>query len=848
MDTESTCTEDGRVNREDDEEEDEEFRRQEMEVERHVRTDNDKYFNADYYVSNNEALVVNGRSSLTEQTETISRTYRRGYGKERNGAEKADDDEQLHRQHLHQPLAKALSICSTHIESICGNVASDTHSVSVCVQTEDGPLEQQEKHHEKSSSEEIAKCLANDEKAFMEFRSSSEPDTRTHAKEASKAMKTLHKRPNGNGLDDSTCPPTSTTVEDILSSSVAEESGCNDSGSRREAWPNNPRHSLPPRDDDRTENVGKPRAHQFCHIATSSGNSQEGHNQPCKNNRISRKTTEEGAEYIWGVRHDEEEKKEEDRSAIENTSHADSSASRQNRNTCSGSCQLCSSRTSGVLAIRDSAAGKPKGSTNVVCKAMGIRDNCPASAAVTCWINSSSDCCCCCCISSHFCPTPCHQHSSSCIQRTTPLCGAGRSETSTSENLAATATTACSPSSYSHNSLSARTSHVPHHCTTTKTVANNKVQQSTRSCCQRTTSELIKSVRPDNVLGGESGQQSKHQPHGKDAMIRVHGQEKETEVASKGCNDHKMNCSQKLNIIEGDGKKGLSSPNKNNLPHKLHDFIKPSSSDFQWGETKQQQKKQQNRMDKNRVGADTKTDKVEDQARTTAASGADDEAVEDYEEEADEEDRGQSTPETVINNNGEERQSPVDVMSSGGDDEAPSCEGVMEWARRKKRRVLSKMNTTTTTVEKHHQRNVICRNSKSQNVNSESTRKTQGNNISTNWSVTVAGCYYPNMAAPDLQMRLSFPGSQSAAVAPPKLPRHNLPIPHPALTATDDFVPELNLRHANENDSEDGVEEEEEGDFDYNEDSHGQVLPVINLVPKRKSLMRAPADDCKSIS
>ena len=225
------------------------------------------------------------------------------------------------------------------------------------------------------------------------------------------------------------------------------------------------------------------------------------------------------------------------------------------------------------------------------------------------------------------------------------------------------------------------------------------------------------------------------------------------------------------------------------------------------------------------------------------------------EDEDEEEEMDKSTPETVINNSVRGRG--IGPEDASGNEGTVSGVSVLEWARRKKRKVQSQLKA------EEQQRSVLRRNVINRATATEMEHQQKKTNSKssvasgTSWSVTVAGSYHPNMAAPDLQMRLSFPGTRSAAVhqtqlehssssvsglmnwsESPQVLRPGLPPPRP-ITETpygEEMVPELDLdRVAGE-------------DFDDHEDSVRQVLPVIDLVPKRKSLMRAPLDDCKSIS
>lgn len=461
---------------------------------------------------------------------------------------------------------------------------------------------------------------------------------------------------------------------------------------------------------------------------------------------------------------------------------------------CSGCCQFCQGRSqfdspmtpgkvkqNGKSLSQNTSANKrePQCLPNMPfngADGINLESNCTSSCSMTCCLQPTQLDCCCCVACCSACQSRGDIHSSS---------SAG--EPKSRDGPSADSPTICCSTT--------------HHCrsTTTRTVGNNQVEQSTRSSCERTTSELIKSVRSD---------EDKHRT-GDMCKQQVDGKEKD--------NNQPMNCPAGFqSIMEIGANFALNNVVNKGLP----DMAADHKADLSKANTKDSMA-----VSTAAVKSDVKTKKVD-------AENDEEELVTSGEEGEME----KSTPDTVINN-GERTRSGLDIVTSrsSGDNEAGPA-SVIEWARKKKRKVASKFRGEKQKIE-------LGQIGKKKNINREAEVMTSGNNNSINgsWSVTVAGCYHPNMAAPDLQMRLSFPGTRSATQLQQPLPSSmavmnwgeadmapRLPPPVPEL----DFGQQQNVL---------------DGEIEYNdqEDSLRQVLPVIDLVPKRKSLMRAPMDSCK---
>lgn len=391
------------------------------------------------------------------------------------------------------------------------------------------------------------------------------------------------------------------------------------------------------------------------------------------------------------------------------------------------------------------------------------------------------------------------------------------------------------------------------HKETSKSVGNNRVEHSL--VCEQTTSELIKSVRPANMqrMGHQTASEEAKEPEGQ------REQQKQQEKYRPRADSRDSVGEDNLPPQQPTGCWGPFNAERN----------KQSNKDAEKKPT-EQRAEAENDYDVNVSGNGTvnietkRRDRSSKETVLPAASAisTDADSVENNNNHPhhqlniknDSREEDNSTPETVINNKSE----PGDLSSRSEDDDAVDGRDVVEWARRKKRKVQTQLNRD----EEKGQRTVI-RHQQSINRSDDIMKVANGggggvnasstnNNTKGSWTVTVAGCYHPNMAPPDLQMRLSFPGARNANEVPPgthpapmnwnepmavpKLPRH------PSLAYEEVTVPELDLGHGSGGEA----EEEENDDGDERQDDATmmrQVLPVIDVVP-RKSLMRAPLDDC----
>lgn len=373
------------------------------------------------------------------------------------------------------------------------------------------------------------------------------------------------------------------------------------------------------------------------------------------------------------------------------------------------------------------------------------------------------------------------------------------------------------------------------------------------SVCEQTTSELIKSVRPINMKRGGVGEERK--------IDNVQQQQQKEKVGLKedshgGIYLPQTGC---LGLFNPERKEQLNNtaPDKNRVEERM-DCVRTDKINVPGnGAVNIETKRFVDRSQESNVSVASNSEGLREERNHNNAT----QELNTQDESRDED---ISTPETVINKSSSRVGGDADggELNSQSEPEETS-QDVLEWARKKKRKVQTHLNR-----DDEKQRTMI-RQQQSINCTNDIMKVTNGgggeggvggvNASSTSsatngsWSVTVAGCYHPNMAPPDLQMRLSFPGARKAndvassgtlnwsEPSVPKLPRH------PSLAYEDANVPALDLHQVV------GVDEEEDEEEDNDAERHEeedltirQVLPVIDVVP-RKSLMRVPLDDCKVI-
>lgn len=816
--------------------------------------DNDRYFK-DYHVSNEE-LEVDYKTSST----VASFQFKKNGRKYREGGE--DRYTFNHR--------KELSIGRTQFESICGesNNRNDTHSV--CVQTEADPSDAEDGCEKFINS----KTHTDGDSKWME---SAEYNITAHGGDIWKKSQPQN-RTESNGYKYPDKETLSSTMMALNSTTAPLESISEGSGSYKNVSTDREIEQQTTRNDDvdikwndaATEiNTLLPKDAQNCTItARTTENTATSSLQHDKVSLVSPRATNvadtsvkgkasQVGLNVWGLRQEDDARGREGRFIKQspmgesgqlaeslgnyrkvdesddidtnNINHSNNTRGGQYENTCSRSCQFCpnkslpeaqqslaksTAQTSRCCFI--GTADKPKPSSSAfdtdfnAATARTIsgklsENNCPTtSCSSTGCLNMASSTECCCFFS---CCSSCHPQS--CLQSSLSLCGC---RTGSPGNVV-------QPSENSSKIASSTSRHS--RSTTTKSLGNNQIQKSTRSSCERRTREFIKSVRPDEVtveMGRLTNPQVERKADERSKKSKVDGEDHN--------NKHKV----AINYDKSKRETGMDQDIKNTVkeglcPQKpLAAMKKSDCTDFLNSVTKDAKlARQMNRSEIN-------TNNVVDHS----SSGEENE------------DFDKSTPDTVINNG----QKQVDASTSASCSSGRSkTGGVIEWARRKKRKVQHKLN-------EENQRSIVRQSVTNKNINRDATGVEAGNanNGNGSWSVTVAGSYHPDMAAPDLQMRLSFPGTRNAIhsqqeeqhlssvgsmnwneapnLLPPKLP------PPPQWgTYREGVVPELDLEAR-------GKFTDEEEEFDDHPDSMRQVLPVIDTVAKRKSLMRAPLDEC----
>lgn len=785
--------------------------------------DNGKYLKAtDYYVSNDEVVEAQGTSEtdVSPEVEKDEASNAPSSNITTSNTNRTTNSQRRSNEGTQESRFKELSICGTHFESFGGGqgeeAVTDTHSVFV--QTEGHPSE----HSMTTTGEDDDARWMTNGKTFQEF----ETKALVVGKESSETGQ------NGNGSEDYRYP--SKEILSLLVNSSMGEAGAKASTSSAAYSTSSLLHKdtgrgcVQPKATDISSTNGKasqvPLNNNICDPRQEGGDHD---NRSCRNRNIKHGVESDVGQLRTKMAKGKEGVEESDDKDRNNT-HKFSTSKAQYGNTCccARGCQFYGSQpppTTGHSSSTEqptTGQSKPRGTAGGPFAASGInsgeRSSCSSSS---CCLQSGGNCC-----SSCFscCSACCHTHPCS-----NSLCGPGRSQQRTNnnawndtpgqtENLSTiTCSTTRRRMSTSH-SLST---------TTKSSEANNQVEQSSsRQCSERTTSELIKSVRPEQ-----------------EGDTRRPPQERTRDVrADDGDNNRRMNCpmgAKSIRQVEMDMEGNIVTL----------DTKSPKKVPLEGEEVGQVNRTSPDSSTKQKMNVDSKNKKldVEDSSES---------------EEEVEGDMDKSTPETVIDNGQRGKTDDDDDVTSEGSDKegARNGEGVMEWARRKKRKVQSRLND-----EKQRSVLVARQTAKTKNINRASatddrTTRAAGNknkHANGSWSVTVAGRYHPNMAAPDLQMRLSFPGTHLQSQqqhqhsstsmmnwgeATTKLPRPSLP---PPLNSHEIAVPELDLHGRQSFSDAEGVEE---GDgYDDQEDSMRQVLPVIDMVPKRKSLMRAPQHDCK---
>lgn len=586
----------------------------------------------------------------------------------------------------------------------------------------------------------------------------------------------------------------------------------------------------------------------------------------------------------------------------------------RNCNTCScSSCQFCRSprtRMTRTEMTGADAKGERQSTGEKTMSRVGqerkqsdncTASSCPSSSCFHATTSSATSICCCCSVSSSGCCCCCSTCSASSVcgrstaaARTATAASEQKSEDSKSpsENSTTTTTTINCPSR--RRRVAELTSHRrPPRLTTTKSVVgynNQLAEKSSRECCERPRRELIKSVR--TVPEDEGEEVVLNEKKVATETVRTNTERHSWEIGgSKDAKVEANNCSLgRLESVKGQEMLELDFKNASRTRP-----IAQSASTMDLD--KEAMEECVRRYDKETAERRSNKGNVRDKiTKEMEETKLDQEDNEDGEGEADDI-LDKSTPETVINNdngnNNRQKARSYDddelvtrgTSCSDGEEEDEDEDkqdqdehdgrggGVLEWARRKKRKVQSQLNEER---QRHINvnRQTALQKKKKKHINRASATddrtRMRGNDVSNSnskntngsWSVTVAGCYHPNMAPPDLQMRLSFPGTRSAvqqaasssasmdmmncwnetttttSMSVPKLPRPSLPAPKTMYE--EEVVPELDLKQAR-NLSEDDDEPQDEDQ----EDVRGQVLPVIDLVAKRKSLMRTPLEDCK---
>lgn len=546
--------------------------------------------------------------------------------------------------------------------------------------------------------------------------------------------------------------------------------------------------------------------------------------------------------------------------------------------------------------------------------------SCPSSFCLRAASSTTSICCCCCSAPSSPCPSGCFCCSTS---TASPICGRSTAAATATASSGQKSEDSKSPSENSATTtincptrrrrVAELTSHCRHpRLTTTKSVVgynNHLDEKSSRECCERPRRELIKSVRTvPEVEEYEEEEETVVLNEKKVATdtLTTNTERHSWEIgrprdAKVDANNGRLESIKGQEMLELDFKnaanKGLSRTRAiaqsastmdldSNLPDALTDEVGNVTEEEEEEYVRRYDKGKAERSNKGTV-KDKITKEMEERKLDQDDEGEADDILD------------KSTPETVINNdnsnnnrekakscsNDDELATRSTGYSDGeeedeeeaneyGDSARGRGRGVLEWARRKKRKVQSQLNE-----ERQRHINVNRLNAmKKKHINrasaTEDRTRMRGSDVTNNssntngsWSVTVAGCYNPNMAPPDLQMRLSFPGTRSAvqhaassssasmdmmncwnetttttSMSVPKLPRPSLPAPKTVYE--EEVVPELDLKQATNvsDDDDDELQDEDQKDM------RGQVLPVIDLVSKQKSLMRAPLEDCKFIS